>query len=133
MLEKLCNKKNVDYLMWFAIINIASFLFKGMGECIWIKGNKICKTFSSLIVEICTVICVFIVCIVWYGKKIKYKKLKILLLIMACSVVQILCESFISEKIDIVFNYNIYIVIHLLLIGVCIIYMKTKGKEENEK
>ena len=76
--------------------------------------------------EMCTVICIFIVCIVYYGKEIKYKKLKALLWIIACSVAKILCESFIPEKIEIVFNYNIFIVLHLFMIGACITYMRKK-------
>ena len=51
--------KYVDNLMWFFIINVAYFFFVGMEECVWIKGNKICKTFSSLIIEICKVICIY--------------------------------------------------------------------------
>lgn len=106
------------YLKWYSILNIIYFFIIGMEECVWIKDGIICKTLSSIISDRCIVICLLIICIAYYGKKLKYKKLRILIWIVLCSIACIICNTYISKDIKIEFNYVIYIIVHLIIICV---------------
>ena len=98
-----CIERITYYVKWLCFTSVIYFLFVGVEECVWIKRGNICKTIGNIINDICIELCIFIICIVYYEKKIKFKKLKIALWILLCSIIGIACNTCISNEIKIMF------------------------------